>query len=548
MAWGDIDGDGDDDVFVGGATGGQGRLFRNLGKGKFEPIECGHLHSDKSREDMGAVFVDVDADGDLDLYVSSGGVSFPNGIPLLGDRVYLNDGKGSFERAPRSTLPRSTDRSSVVAACDFDRDGDIDLFVGSRLIRGRYPMAPRSRLLRNDGGKFADITKSVAPKLEYTGLVTSAIWSDADGDGWLDLLVTHEWGPVKLFHNEEGKLVDQTDAAGLAGFTGWWNGIAARDLDGDRDIDYVVTNFGLNTKYHASQKTPALLYYGDFEKNGRMRLVEAEFENGQLFPIRGKSCSTGAMPFLGQKFPTYKSFALAELPELYTKQCLDGAKRFAATTLSSGVLRNDGKGRFTFEPLPRLAQVAPCFGVVITEVNGDARPDVFVAQNFYGPQSETGRMDGGLSLLLTGRDDGAFDTVWPARSGFDIAADATAATTADIDGDGRLDVVVAVNGGAVRCYVAGRNGSRPITVRLTGRKGNPTAIGARVTVRLSNEATQTAEVQAGGGYLSQSSPTLAFGRAGAEVRAIEVRWPDGTSTRVQGGRADGHYAVVQPAK
>ena len=172
---------------------------------------------------------------------------------------------------------------------------------------------------------MVDVTGEVAADLQHSGLVTAALWSDADDDGWCDLWVTHEWGPVKLWRNRQGHFEDRTADTGLASLTGWWNGIAGRDLDGDQDIDYVVTNFGLNTKYHASVATPAMLYYGDFEQSGHRHLIEAEYEDNQLFPIRGRSCSSQAMPFLRKKFKTYHEFALADLDDLYTERCLDDA-------------------------------------------------------------------------------------------------------------------------------------------------------------------------------------------------------------------------------
>ncbi len=544
MAWGDIDGDGDDDVYVGGAGGQAGQLRRNLGDGKFEAVRCFELRRSERCEDMGALFFDADSDGDQDLFVVSGGVEIPPGLPFLSDRLYINDGTGNFASAPRGSLPRATDSGSVVCAADFDRDGDLDLFVGGRVVRGEYPLAANSRLLRNDGGRFTEVD-GTPETLRRAGLVTSALWSDVDADGWCDLLVTLEWGPVRLFRNRDGTLADGTNEAGLARHTGWWNGIAGRDLDGDGDIDYVVTNNGYNTKYHASNEHPALLYYGDFEGNGVKRLVEAEFEQDHLFPVRGRSCSTHAMPSLGEKISSYREFALANLSEIYTEQCLDDAVRLAATTLASSVLRNDGAGRFTVEPLPRLAQISPGFGVVVTELNGDVHPDVVLAQNFFTPQAETGRFDSGLGLVLRGTESG-LAPMWPAESGLSVPGDAKALTTADLDGDGALDLVITVNDGPVVAFAsrAGTGGS--VTVDLQGAAGNLDAAGSRVTLRLADGRTQTAEVYAGGGYLSQSSSTLAFGTGGAAVEGIDVTWPDGSRSSTAGAAGVHHYRITQP--
>ena len=411
MAWGDLDGDGLDDLFLGGGAGHSGRVYRNSGEGGFEEMReflvATAADADSVSEDMGVVMFDVEGDGDLDVYVVSGGVECEVDDASLRDRLYLNDGHGNLTKAPDDALPDLRDSGGVVAAADFDRDGDLDLFVGGRVVPGQYPVAPRSRLLRNDRGKFTDVTDELAPELAETGLVTSALWSDADSDGWLDLLVTHDWGPVKLFHNLEGQLVDHTAEAGLAERLGWYKGIAGRDIDGDGDIDYVVTNVGLNTKYSASPKKPARIYYGDFEDTGEMHIVEAKIKGDVLLPVRGKSCSQNAMPFVAKKFPKYHDFAISTLADIYTPTCLSDSLTVEANSLESGVLINDGQTHFSFHALPRTAQISPGFGVVLTEVNGDGNPDLIIAQNSYSPQRETGRMDGGMSLLLTGNGDGS---------------------------------------------------------------------------------------------------------------------------------------------
>lgn len=548
VACGDIDGDGNDDLYLCGASGQAGSLYLNRGKDGFKVVLTGPWQEDKESEDMGALFFDADGDGDSDLFVASGGVECEPGDSMLIDRLYLNDGEERFTKAPPNGFDEVRESSSVVACADFDRDGDLDLFVGSRVIPGRYPLPPRSHLWRNEGGKFTDVTDEVASTLRETGLVTGAIWSDADNDGWIDLLVTHEWGPVKFFRNEQGRLSDQTTAMGLADLTGWWNGIAARDLNADGYIDYVASNFSLNSKYHASQERPALLYYGDFGRNGKMSLVEAEFEDETLFPIRGKSCSTQAMPFLADRFKTYESFAAAPLEGLYTPECLSESHRFAATTLSSGVFINRGGQGFEFHPLPRLAQIAPSFGIVVTEVNGDGHADLFFVQNFFSPQWETGRMDGGLSLLLTGNGDGNFDPVLPGNSGLIVSGDAKGLAVCDMNGDSLPDFIIGVNDAPWRSFEhTGHLEGDILQISLKGKKGNPAAVGARVSVHLKDGPRQVAEVSAGGGYLSQSTASLFFGLGvDGRVDRIEVVWPNGEQSIVQAPPDSRSIRISQP--
>ena len=257
ICWGDIDSDGDDDLWMGGARDQPGQIHRNDGDGKFTKLDFSAANADKGSEDMGGLWLDTDSDGDLDLYVVSGGVECNHGTKVLRDRIYLNDGKGQLTKAADDHLPDNFDSGSSVVAADYDRDGDLDLFVGGRIIPGLYPVTPNSRLLQNEAGKFGDATDGVEG-LKEIGLVTGAVWSDVDNDGWIDLLVAQEWGPIKYFRNDEGKLVDQTSEAGLSDVLGWWNGITAIDVDNDGDMDFAATNFGLNTKYHASVKRPTL--------------------------------------------------------------------------------------------------------------------------------------------------------------------------------------------------------------------------------------------------------------------------------------------------
>ena len=526
LAWGDADGDGDDDLFVGGPAGEPGRLLLR-GERRFA-VAPGPWDADAGCDDAGALWVDFDSDGDLDLFVASGGVALEDGHPALADRLYVADGRGAFERASREVLPELRAASSAVAAADLEGDGDLDLFVGGRSLPGAYPLAAASRLLRNDGGHFVDATHDVAPGLARAGMVTGALWSDVELDGDPDLLLTLEWGPVALWVNAGGRLEDATAGAGLAERTGWWTGLSAADVDGDGDQDYVVGNAGLNTKYRASPGRPATLFFGDFEGAGRENLVEAKRADDGLLPVRGLSCSAGAMPSVAQRMPSYHDFASASLDQIYPGGVLDAALLLEATELASGLLLNesgtDGP-RLRWEQLPRAAQVSVLQGSAAADLDGDGRTDVAGAQNFYWREPETGRWNGGLGLLL--RPGAARPLVPHAASGLVIAGDARALTVAELDGDGRPDLVVSRNDQPLLAFVqpqpAGAveaEGLRTV-LRLAGPPGNPACVGARVTTPAG-----TTELAAGSGVLSQNPP-LVFVRRGDELR---VRWPDGSES------------------
>ncbi len=540
IAWGDANGDGRDDVFVGGAAGQAGQLMIAQDDGSFVAVENGPWERDAACEDMGALWFDVDSDGDLDLYVASGGVEAQRPEDLH-DRIYRNDGSGAFERAGSDTLPPLAHSSSCVVGADYDRDGDLDLFVGTRMIAGRYPEPPPSTLLRNDGGKLIDATDEVAPRLRDAGLVTGAVFSDADGDGFVDLLVTAHFAPVRVFRNHAGQsFEDVTASSGLHEHLGLWNGIEAGDFDGDGDQDYVATNHGLNSKYKASKHHPMHIYAADFDDNGVLDIVEAKFEADLLLPVRGKSCSSGAMPFLADKFPTFDGFAKASLSEIYTQAALDSARELTATHLENSILVNDGAGRFELRSLPRLAQIAPGFGIAVGRFDEDRELDVVIAQNSFSPEPETGRLDGGLGVLLTGNGDATFDVVGPVDSGIVVHQDAASLGAADIDGDSLLDFVVTTNDGPLRTFL-GVRGEPGLVVRLVGRAGNPTAVGARIT--WSQDGTERShEVRAGSGYLSQHAPHVHVPPNPGELR---VRWPDGSETTHDSAIPTGRIEIEQ---
>jgi hypothetical protein len=324
-------------------------------------------------------------------------------------------------------------------------------------------------------------------------------------------------------------------------------------------LDYAASNFGLNTKYKASREKPELLYYGDFDGTGKAHVVEAKFEKDRCIPRRGLSCSSHAMPFVREKVGSFHNFGLASLEELYTEPKLDRALRLEANTLESGIWINEGVDpssqtpRFRFAPLPRLAQIAPGFGTLLTDFDGDGPVDLFLAQNFYGPQVETGHMDGGLSLWLRGDGDEGFVPVGPRTSGINVRGDAKSAIVTDFNNDSRPDVLVGVNAQPLLAY---DNRARALTknrflkLRLQGPAGNPSCVGARVRLRFADETKhppQTAEVYAGGGYLSQSTAALFFG-CGAEAQpvGVEIFWPNGKTSRMKVGQAEGSATIRMP--
>lgn len=507
LAVADVDGDGQDDVFVGGARGQAGGLWLATANGWREAP--GPWRDDAACEDVAALFFDSDGDGDLDLFVASGGSEVPAGDATLQDRLYRNDGGGRWTRHTDG-LPLLRESSGHAAAADFDGDGDVDLFVAGRLVPGRYPDAPSSRLYRNDGGRFVDATADLAPTLATAGMVTSALWTDADGDGDLDLLLAAHWQPIRLLRNDGGRFVEATSDAGLAAATGWWNSLCAWDVDQDGDLDYVAGNQGLNSKYKASAEHPARLYFGDFDDNGTRDLVEAKYEGERLLPVRGRSCSSQAMPFLADKFPTYQRFARSTLGEIYTDQKLQTCGELVATTLASVLLRNDGAGRFVVEPLPRRAQLAPLFGMVVV---GD---QLVASENSYAPEPETGRHDGGTGLVLQGGAAG-LAVVPPAAHGLAFFADGKALALRR-DGQRGVSLLYAGNNGPLRRFVA----STAVAVAVPAM-ADANRLGARVEFAFADGRRQLAELAAGSGYASQSAALV--WPAGAERATI--RWRNG---------------------
>lgn len=449
-AWADVNGDGREDLFLGGGVGETGRLWLQEEPGEFVQSATTAFDLSLLSADVDAVFFDADGDGNPDLYVVAGGVEAPAGNEVFyQDRLYFNDGHGNFEPAPEGALPTMAGAGSRVAVGDLNGDGRPDLFVGGGPTPGDYPNADASHLLLNRGGTFERVP--VDEELAGIGLVSDVVWADLNGDGADDLVVAVELGSIELFLNESGQLVRATDTAGFGERTGWWRTLAVADVDGDGLPDLVAGNLGLNTKYSQPEHLPQLVYQGRFGSNPGVRFLEAYSERGRIYPHRGFDQLSRAFRELRDRFMNFHEFSNTNLTGVFPS--ISEAKVRALNSPESGVWRNDGDGRFTFSRLPPLAQIAPVNAVEVADLNGDGHPDLVLAQNDFSPDRLTGRFDGGLGLVLLGDGSGGFVEAGPAQSGIVVPEEARAIKRLDLNGDGRFDLVFGIPGGSMRAFV-----------------------------------------------------------------------------------------------
>jgi hypothetical protein len=419
LSVGDVSGDGLDDVFVAGGADAPGQLFIQQSDGSFAPsTQRQPWASDTSFEDWGSLFFDANGDGLLDLYVASGGYHLSARSPLLQDRLYMNQGGGRFTRDDQA-LPAMLTSTATVRAGDFTGDGRPDLFVGGRLTPRRYPYPTRSYLLRNDGGRFTDVTEEVAPELVAPGgMITDAVWIDFDGDQRLDLVTAGEWMPLQFYRNTSGRFSNVTGNSRLPPLRGWWFSLATGDFDGDGRPDLVAGNLGLNYTYSTSNESRFGVYASDFTGNQTTDIVLTQEIDGTEYPLGGLVPLGREIYSLGLRFPTYGSFAQASVGQLFSSAQLTGALHYQTDTFASVYLRNTGGGTFSSEALPNLAQIAPIKAVISHDVDGDGNLDLIVAGNLYDAEANTPRADAGNGLWLRGDGQGHFTPVLPSESGF----------------------------------------------------------------------------------------------------------------------------------
>lgn len=424
---GDVNGDKLDDFFIGGAMGKPGVLFFQKKNGTFKRAESDSFKKDRIHEDLGATFFDADGDGDLDLYVVSGGNEFGLHSNELQDRFYVNDGKGHFKKETNA-LPEMTSSGSRVKFADYDNDGDLDLFVCGRVIPNQYPKPAKSYILRNDysktkGIKFTDVTEEICPQLLEAGLVTDAVWVDFDNDTFLDLVIVGEWMPLTFLKNESGKFSDKTSEYNLDKTSGWWYSIIAEDFDNDGDMDFVAGNLGLNYKYQASMDESFDVYAKDYDRNGKLDIVLGYYDKGVQYPLRGRQCSSEQIPQISKKFKDYNSFAEASIEDVYTVNDLQSSLHYQAWTFASSYIENKGNGKFEIKALPNEVQVSSINCIVAEDFNLDGRLDLVVAGNMFTSEVETPRNDASYGKYLTGDGKGNFRAVPYSESGFYLKND-----------------------------------------------------------------------------------------------------------------------------
>lgn len=417
LALADVNSDGTDDIFLGGAKGQPGMLVVSNENG-YSKSSTSAFKTSSSNEDVGAVFFDADGDEDLDLYVASGSNEADVGSSEYQDRLYLNDGSGNFSLS--ANLPQTTISSGCVIPFDFDADNDLDLFVGGRQNPGKYPFPSDSRILQNNDGKFEDVTKNIAPELLGIGMVTDAKATDLNGDGKLDLVLVGEWMPLTAMVQKDG--VFESAELTTSANTGWWNTIELADIDNDGDMDLLTGNLGLNIKYKASKDEPFSVFCHDFDNNGSLDIVLSYYDQGSCFPVRGRECSSQQMPFIKKKFPTYDQFGEATVKDIHGEN-LDKALQYHATEFRSGAWINNGSGKFDFIAFPNEAQIAPIQGIIAKDLNKDGNLDLICAGNYYNREVETTRSDAGVGCVLLGDGTGSFTAMHPTEHGLKLYKD-----------------------------------------------------------------------------------------------------------------------------
>jgi enediyne biosynthesis protein E4 len=515
LAVGDVDGNGYDDLFIGASAGFNGQLFLQQSNGKFESRKLVVPAGADSRkpEMMGALLFDADGDSDLDLFVAAGSTEFAANTKNYSDQFFINDGRGNLSLL-RSAIPNNLSSKSCVKAADFDKDGDLDLFIGGRVLPHRYPQPVSSFIYRNDSKngsvQFTDVTKQVAPLLEEIGLMCDALWTDFDNDSWPDLVVSMEWAPVTFIRNDHG--VFKKITAGVEDKIGWWNSLAAADFDNDGDIDYVAGNVGLNSFFRSSPTQPVCVYASDFNNDGFYDAIPTVFlpgKNGQKreYPANGRDDFLKVLVGKRKKFDRYTTFATADINDLLTSDERKHSLFLKANYFASALFQNRGNGTFDVKMLPAVAQFAPVYGMLPEDVNGDGNLDLALCGNDFGNEVVNGRYDAMNGAVLLGNGDGTFNDKPLDQTGFFVPGDAKALVKLVIRNKAAL--AASQNGGRLLLFNESTPGE---DIRLKDDD-------LYAVVELQDGRKRKEEAYFGTSFLSQSTRTIKMNRS---VRSIEI--------------------------
>ncbi len=451
IAVGDMNGDGLEDFFVGGAYHHSGYLFFQKKDRTLTQKALVHSEEEKYAEDLGVLLFDYDNDADLDLYIASGSNEHYADSEYYQDRLYKNDGKGNFTLT-QDVLPTLRISSSCVKAADFDRDGDLDLFIGGRLIPLKYPLPADSYLLINEEGKFTDRTDELAPALRKIGMVKDALWTDFDNDMDADLIVVGEFMPIQFFKNTKGKLENVSSQTGLTYTAGWWNSINSGDFDQDGDLDYMLGNLGQNTNYKATNSEPLTIYATDLDQNGFTDPIITYYSNHQEYPVHSRDDLIRQVPALKKKFPDYERYATADISDILSPTDRSRAYTAKAFQLASCYLENLGNSHFRMVALPKQAQFAPVYGILVQDFDGDGQLDALLSGNDFGTEVVSGRYDASMGTLLKGNGKGDFSAFLPHESGLMIEGNSRGA--ASIQVKDQHVYLFANNGGPLQAYTS----------------------------------------------------------------------------------------------
>ncbi len=504
IAVGDVNGDGLEDFFVGGAYEHSGAFFYQKPDGTFRKKAL--TTQEKYEEDQGVLLFDFDRDNDLDLYIASGSNEHFADSEYYQDRLYRNDGKGNFTLT-QNVLPTLRASTSCVKAADFDQDGDLDLFVGGRSIPLKYPLPPDSYLLVNDEGTFTDKTQELAAGLRRIGMVKDALWTDFDNDSDTDLIIVGEFMPIQFFKNTRGRLENVSGQTGLTYTSGWWNSINSGDFDQDGDLDYVLGNVGLNTTYKVSSREPMTIYATDLDQNGFIDPIITVYINHQEYPIHTRDDLIRQVPALKKKFTDYVSYAEAGISEILSPADKSRAYTAKAFQFASCYLENTGNGRFQLNALPLQAQWAPVYGILVQDLDQDGWLDLLLTGNDFGTETISGRYDASVGTILKGDGKGGFTAILPVSSGLAVQGNAKGA--ASVQHQGHWVYLFANNSGPLQAYTTSFSPDSETLVSL------PDNI-LKATIVFEDSTQQLQEFYYGSSYLSQSGRNLVL--TGKEVR------------------------------